>query len=233
MIRFGLFSLLLLLASSFVEPNKKQIPSHFVRISFYRYLQQHETTFKEWKTFMSYMTVNKGDREDRYLPNFEQIALDWKTKRNLNEMFEKGHLDSLPVVGIRYEDVLRYVNYKNEQDLLAQKSESDFKRLKYSLPTPEMDTLLGNLGSILLPTKMQKSITNTFPVLPVHHSSGKTKRGIYFYHQNVAEMSETKGIALRGSYKSSLKDAGLGSTQNYFVPSGFIGFRLWAEVVEE
>jgi hypothetical protein len=233
MIRFGLFSLLLLLASSFVEPSKKQIPAHFVRISFYRYLQQHETTFKEWKTFMNYMTVNKGDREDRYLPNFEQVALDWKTKRNLNEMFEKGQLDSLPVVGIRYEDVLRYVNYKNELDLVAQKTESDFKRLKYFLPTPEIDTLLGKLGTLLPPTKMQKATPNAFPVLPVTHSCGKTKSGIYFYHQNVAEMSEIKGIALRGSYKTGLKDAGLGSTQNYYVPSGFIGFRLWAEVVEE
>jgi len=233
MIRSGVFFLFLMGLCSFIEPSKKQVPSQFVRVSFYRYVQQHETTFREWRVFMKEMTDLKGEPSDRFLPNFEQIAIDWKTKKNLAEMFENGKLDSLPVVGIRYEDVLRYVNYKNEMDQKAQKSDQEFKRIKYSLPTVETDTLFGKNASLLIGTKPQKAIPNAFPVLPVHQSSGKSKIGIYFFHQNVAEMSDIKGMALRGSYRNNLKDAGLGSTQSYFIPSGFIGFRLIAEVIEE
>jgi hypothetical protein len=233
MIRFGLFFVLFMGATSMVEPSKKQVPAHFVRVSFYRYLQQTETTFKEWRTFMNDMSEKNGEREDRYMPDFQQIALDWKTRRNLQEMFEKGQLDSLPVVGIRYEDVLRYISYKNEGERTAQKSETQFKRWRYLLPTVETDTLLGLKGNLLAGTKCQKWEVNTFPILPANHPTGKSKSGLFFYHQNASEMSQTKGLALRGSYKNSLKESGLSTTQDYFVPSGFIGFRLMIDVLEE
>jgi hypothetical protein len=233
MIRLGLFFLLSIVAFAFVEPSIKQVPTGFVRISFYRYMQQHETTFKEWREFMGYMEKEKGDRPERYGPDFTQIALDWKTKKNLEKMFQAGNLDSLAVVGVRFEDVMKFVAYKNELEQAANKKETEFKRLKYLLPNSETDTLLGKMGALLSGTKSQKNLPNAFPVLPINHPMGSTKSKLFFIHQNVSEMSDTKGIALRGSYKKDLKSSGLGVVQNYFVPSGFIGFRLMAEVVEE
>jgi len=233
MIRFGLFFLFSIAAFAFVEPSKKQVPSGFVRISFYRYVQQHETTFKEWRVFMDFMEKEKGDRPERYLPDFTQIALDWKTKKNLEELFQTGKLDSLPVVGVRFEDVIKFVAYKNELEQAATKKETEFKRLKFLLPNSETDTLLGKMGALLTGSKPQKNLPNAFPVFPVNHPMGSSKSKLFFIHQNVSEMSDTKGIALRGSYKNDLKSSGLGIVQNYYVPSGFIGFRLMAEVVEE
>ena len=218
---------------AFNEPEKKNIPIGMIRVSFYTYLNETEVSMKEWKDFMIFRQENYNESILKYRPDFERISLDWKVNINLNEAFDSGQLDGLPVVGIKYEDAVRYIQYKNELDHLTEKKRSEFKKLEYFLPNSELDTLLGAPNAIISGTRWSKILTNNIPVCAVRKNEGKSKIGLYFYHDNVSEMSARKGYALRGNYRTGKINAGLGCEQEFLVPSGWIGFRIAARVIQE
>lgn len=218
---------------AFIRPDKKEIPKGMVRLTFYTYLGETEVSMKEWKEFMLYRQDNFGESILKYRPDFERISLDWKVNSHLSEAFDAGQLDWLPVVGIKYEDVLRFVQFKNEQERVANKNSAEFKKIEYFLPNSEMDTLLGTPNSFISGAKWSQVSSDNIPVCVVRNKEGQSTLGLYHYHDNVSEMSAKKGFALRGNYRTGKLNAGLGSEQEYLVPSGWIGFRMAARVIQE
>ncbi len=168
----------------------------------------------------------------------------WDSIRKLNML-------DLPIVGITYEQAVKYVEYiqknSDECDYYQKKKYNGYKR-KFYLPSPQLfdsiqtfidstNTLGCNLfnykNSLCSDCPTGKKYKNHF----VLNKTGKEptyvyayfpdKFGLYNFKGNVAEMTSVKGIAKGGSCHHYAYEAYEGNSQYYLKPEIWLGFRVW------
>jgi hypothetical protein len=146
-----------------------------------------------------------------------------------------------PVVGITYEQALRYCAWK-EADI--NKDRPDYKKIKVALPAIGWyQTLIPAIDSITPSRKFYPCLVPTFnykysfcvregmdPMTYGHalvraDAYWPTKEGLYNLEGNAAEMTPTKGIAMGGSFQQYAGDCTGDHQQSYAGPQDWLSFR--------
>lgn len=168
------------------------------------------------------------------------------------DSIKKFRLLDLPVVGINYDQAMKYVAYKenisNACDLYLKKSKNKY-RYECFLPTPEQfdsfQTLLDSFHRCPY-FNFKNSFCEDCPGTvkyknhPVIKNIGKQPTyvdayfrnyyGVYNFKGNVAEMTSVKGISKGGSCFHYASEAFAGKSQSYSKPEIWLGFRVWYRV---
>ncbi len=165
------------------------------------------------------------------------------------DSIKKYNLLNLPIVGITYEQALKYIEYKqnisNTCDLYIKESKNKYFYKCY-LPTPEQyDSFQTKADSFTMCPRFnfknslcldcpngkenkKHPVTKHIGVLPIYvNGYFPNYYGLYNFKGNVAEMTSVKGIAKGGSCAHYASEAYAGKNQEYVKPEMWLGFRVW------
>lgn len=248
----GIFACWLLLTPicTYSQVLVKAIPNQTLPITYYTYMGEFEVTTGEWKTFLdAILNDSSATLFDKMQPDTLLLAKEWKITDAGAYFFDKKYTN-FPVVAVSWEQANQYCKWLTQVWNYKQATNYDpknFKKVEIRLPTREEWQKAADAGKRLYPwgfdAKVQKAkgslqcfetANNLLEVKTVNVNSFKHYAQIPKHmHGNVAEMVNSKGVALGGSYKDPLTQCSAYSRQTYYETSVFVGFRILLEVIEE
>lgn len=214
-------------------------------------VDKYEVTNEDWRSYLIWLQNKNGEKSQEYkdaLPD----TLVWKSPLAYNEPFVNYYFSHpaygrYPVVGLTYEQVIDYCNWRTERN----KENRENENLKFRLPTK---TEWLEISKINLSKKYQKKVikkklechkTINEKIIFGNFICDKDKHahitapvdsyypneiGVYNLVGNIAEIISEKGIAMGGHYKEKLENFTLEKEYHYDSPTDWLGFRCVAEI---
>lgn len=161
-----------------------------------------------------------------------------------------------PALNISYEAVLLYCEWLTEQYMSY--PDRIFHKVKFRLPSGYewMNAARGGIANLVYPWGSDQAINdegkplcNFWQNKPDDTGDGLDGEGattltpiksyfpngfgLYNISGNVAEMTNRRGLAKGGSWRSSAGEVRIDAAQQYNGPSPFVGFRIFMDVLEE
>ena len=254
--RIYLLLCILFLLCSFVfklSLKSNYIPPGTLFIKDSLFMDRMEVSNRNWKEFIGSnrdeMFKDSEDYKELIPDSSITIKLKNYGKIKMNEYFNDPHFDAYPVVGITYEQVLKFCEWRTKKvnQLMKQKKNNPSIKLEYRLPTiPEWEIAAqGNLDSIKYPFGLDyyytvgdnkcRSINCYYPemtslnyIRPTDDTLQNIKSnsyGLYNMLGNVCEMVMEKGIAKGGHYDALLEYCKIKETYTYSSANKWLGFR--------
>lgn len=259
-----LFSLLILLVLlNFKLPEKLFVPPETVQVNETLFFDKAEVSNAEWRKFDQWVKEKYGASSFRYWSATPDTTV-WRKDLAICEEEVKHYnhhpkYSDHPVVGISYEQAVRYCNWRTEkvmemieQGKMGKKSLP--KSLNYRLPTKTEWEQVAKAGysdrfqqyidkkglkrnnlhnivsdSIPPPEYQPKPNPDATITAPVI-SYFPNKYGIFNLIGNVAEMTSAQGIAKGGSWRDRSKNVTVEKDFTYDGPAAWLGFRCVCEV---
>jgi len=220
-----------------------------------------ERTNLDWREYLSWI-AEKGDGKDsKAYKNALPDTTVWMNEFDDGEPFKQTYFrhaayDYYPVVGISYEQVLAYCNWRTDRvKEMCQANGIDFPNFKYRLPTNLEWELIATTGRNNHEKKIKKLVKKydwphtvfnmqykdnhpdvaaaakakiTAPVRSFLPNSYE----IYNLIGNVSEMVAEEGIAKGGSFLDPFEEGIISKKYAYDAPQKWLGFRCVAEILE-
>ena len=217
------------------------------------FMDKMEVSNRNWKEFIESNMDEMFKDSEVYKELIPDSSITIKLKNygkiKMNEYFNDPHFDAYPVVGITYEQVLKFCEWRTKKvnQLMNQKKNNPSIKLEYRLPTiPEWEIAAqGNLDSTKYPFGLDyyytvgdnkyRSINCYYPemtslnyIRPTDDTLQNIKSnsyGLYNMQGNVCEMVIEKGIAKGGHYDALLEYCKIKETYTYSSANKWLGFR--------
>lgn len=206
------------------------------------YMDQTEITNFSYLEYLSWLKINDPGHYDAALPD----TTVWRNESTYNEPYTQYYLRhpaywKYPLVGVSYEQAQAFCKWRT--DRVIERNHYAPGQLEYRLPSKEEWALAANarntgiqFGYDRLVDKnnqpkiwVKESCILFFekgndiyePELPIYAN----KAGFCHMYENVAELTNTKGIAIGGSVFNTLYECETDKQQLYSNPLATIGFR--------
>ena len=176
------------------------------------------------------------------------------TAAEISELFFETTTFALaPMVGVSYDQAVKFTvwrteAFKKELDNMDKRDRENFpKEFEFRLPTPaewsRMRFMTQEKGMLKQVDKIADTYEKEFKTSKndVLNSSSKVhdvfstmdkKLGLFGLHDNVAEMTSEKGIAMGGSWNNKSTEADFTKKSKYTTPEAWLGFRCIFEIIE-
>lgn len=159
-----------------------------------------------------------------------------------------------PALNISYEAVLLYCEWLTEQYMAY--PDRIFENIRFRLPNEQewMNAARGGIANIIYPWGSDRVVNDAGESLCNfwQQESGEMVEngefnatlkpvksyfpngfGLYNISGNIAEMTNRRGVAKGGSWRSNAAEVRIDATQQYEGPSPFVGFRIFMDVMDE
>ncbi len=220
------------------------------------YASKYEISNSQYNIFFNYLIENNKTRElEIAWPDTSQWMQAGSEYMPLARVYRwyPSYAD-YPALNISYEAVLLFCEWLTEQYMAY--PDRIFENIRFRLPTEKewMNAARGGIAKIVYPWGSDRVINDegeslcnfwrqereetvetgelTATLQPVK-SYFPNGFGLYNISGNVAEMTNRRGIASGGSWRSSAEEVRIDATQPYEGPSPFVGFRIFMDVLEE
>ncbi|MCR9286502.1 MAG: formylglycine-generating enzyme family protein [Bacteroidetes bacterium] len=206
----------------------------------------------DWKEYLSWLKKEFGETSEKYLsatPD-RSVWLELAYAEVLAEnYFDHPSYDGYPVVGISYDQVVQYCEWRTKRvkEMWALNHGSkNVPNFRYRLPTKTEWELVANTGFKELSKKEQRRMKNKpieqnynikqeggdFFITAPCYSYLPNKHGMYNLYGNVAEMVSEEGVAKGGSWNHNYNNSVFDAEISYEKPSSWLGFRCVCEIIE-
>lgn len=225
----------------------------------YRYCMDiSEVSGRMYKAFLLDMKKQHGAGSQEYIANMPNWKL-WeelypgKTSSKISKMFfETSTFALAPVVGVTYAQAVKFTEWRTaafqkELNKMNKRDRANFpKNFEFRLPTPAewsrmrfMSQEKGMLKEVEriadeynkeFKIKRNDLLKSNYKVQSVF-SEMDEKLGLFNLHDNVAEMTSDKGVAMGGSWKSK-SNGDFNKKSEYNGAQAWLGFRCVFEILE-
>lgn len=222
------------------------------------YASKYEISNSQYNMFFNYLIENNKMRElEIAWPDTSQWVQAGSEYMPLARIYRwYPTYSSYPALNISYEAVLLYCEWLTDQYMSY--PDRIFKNIRFRLPTDYewMNAARGGVPNLIYPWGSDKATNDDGEALcnfwqnrteetedePVGEFTATLKPvksyfpngfGLYNISGNVAEMTNRRGVAKGGSWRSSAEDVRIDATQHYEGPSPIVGFRIYMDVLEE
>ena len=226
------------------------------------YVDATEATNTYWREYLNDLEKLHGKSSKIYAASFPDTTV-WTSKLTYNAPYQRYYFEhpaynNYPVVGVTYEQVLDFCEWRTNKlktyiATLNDAAKSNYPaNFKYRLPTKEEWELIAEIGFAKhtlkalsgkhagRPTANFVRLQNVKDSLSVMDKSADVTApvnsywpntlGCYNLMGNVAEMISEKGIAKGGSWIDKEEDVKIITNMNYEKPTSWLGFRCVLEV---
>ncbi len=262
--RFILALLLFLIIcfSGFIKiPKNNFSPPGTILIIDSLFMDKIEISNEIWKEFIQSNMDEMLIGSDEYIRLIPDSTISIKLKNygkiKMKEYFNDPRFDEYPVVGITYEQVLKFCEWRTKKvnELIKQRKNNPLIKLEYRLPTIHEWEIAaqGNLDSIKYPfgidiyytldVNKYRSINCYYPEMTSLNYIRKTNDtlqniksnsyGLYNMLGNVCEMVFEKGLAKGGHYDALLENCKIKETYTYSSANKWLGFRCICLVTKQ
>ncbi|MGW8122436.1 SUMF1/EgtB/PvdO family nonheme iron enzyme [Roseivirga echinicomitans] len=190
------------------------------------------------------------------LPNWKlwEELYTQKTASEISELFfETSTFALAPMVGVSYEQAVNFAAWRTEAfrkelDKMDKRDRENFpKEFEFRLPTPaewsrmrfmtQEKEMLKEVGKIAVTYEKEfkvdrNKLLNSSKKVHYIFANMDKKLGLFGLHDNVAEMTSEKGVAMGGSWNSKSAQADFTKKSEYTAPQAWLGFRCIFEIIE-
>jgi len=220
------------------------------------YASKYEISNSQYNMFFNYLIENNNMRElEIAWPDTSQWMQAGSEYLPLVSVYRwYPTYAGYPALNVSYEAVLLYCEWLTEQYMAY--PARIFENIRFRLPNEQewMNAARGGIANIVYPWGSDRVINDegeplcnfwrqereeavesgefaaTLKPVKSYFPNGF---GLYNTSGNVAEMTNRRGIAKGGNWRSSAEEVRINATQQYQGPSPFVGFRIFMDVLEE
>lgn len=233
--------------------------SNTLAMNFRLCIDMAEVSGRMYKIYLVDLKTQYGENSVEFTSNLPNWKL-WeelypgKTAAEISELFFGTTTFALaPMVGIGYDQAVKFAAwrteaFKKELDSMDESERTNFpKKFEFRLPTPaewsRMRFMTQEKGMLKQVDKIAAAYEKEFKTSKndILNSSSKVhdifssmdrKLGLFGLHDNVAEMTSEKGVAMGGSWKNKSTQADFTKKSEYTGPQAWLGFRCIFEIIE-
>ncbi|KYG76566.1 SUMF1/EgtB/PvdO family nonheme iron enzyme [Roseivirga echinicomitans] len=222
-------------------------------------MDMSEVSGQMYKVFLLDLKKKHGEKSDEYtsnIPNWEiwKELYPVKTAPEISKLFFETTTFALaPMVGISYDQAVMFAKWRTEafkKELAGMKEkerEAFPKKFEFRLPTPSewsrMRFMNQDKGLLKQVSKITDAYKKEFKIdkndflnnsTTVHDvfSTMDEKLGLFGLHDNVAEMTSERGVAMGGSWNNKSTETDFMKTSEFTAPQAWLGFRCIFEIIE-
>jgi formylglycine-generating enzyme required for sulfatase activity len=218
-----------------------------VHISENLWMDATEVSNSEWKKYMKDLEKEYGKSSSEYqsakpdITVWTQFSTDFEFEAN--NYFQNNKYSKYPVVGISWQQAVDFCKWRNsavkdKQKLFRLPSEQEWElaagfaysdKIQKTITTKNIQKISLHNFKVITTEKIQNAANPKATLTAPVYSFFPNEKGVFNLFGNVAEMTQTEGVAKGGGWLHTAEESGVKAVFNYSEPNAWLGFRCVCE----